>query len=151
MAARFARPGGMLEKMAAYCRETGQPAPKTPGEHFRCIFESLALLYRQTILEAEKLSGRQVKTLHVVGGGSQNQLLNRFTADATGLTLVIGPVEATAIGNVLVQAIADGQVGSLSEGRALVARSFPPETLRPQAPGRWHDAAELFARLNLLT
>ncbi len=151
MAARFARPGKMLEKMAAYCRETGQPTPTTPGEHFRCIFESLALLYRQTLLEAEELSGRQVKTLHVVGGGSQNRLLNRFTADATGRTLVIGPVEATAIGNVLVQAIADGQVGSWSEGRALVARSFPPETLHPQAPELWHDAAERFARLDLLT
>ena len=150
-AARFARPGGMLEKMAAYCRETGQPAPATPGEHFRCIFESLALLYRQTLLEAEALAGRQIKTLHVVGGGSQNALLNQFTADATGRTLVVGPVEATAIGNVLVQAIADGQIGSLGEGRALVARSFPPETLRPQNPDRWHEAAERFARLDLLT
>ena len=151
MAARFARPSGMLEKMATYCHETGQPAPESPGEHFRCIFESLALLYRQTLQEAEELAGRRVKTLHVVGGGSQNQLLNRFTADATGRTLVIGPVEATAIGNVLVQAIADGQIGSLGELRAVVARSFPPETVYPEAPERWHDAAERFARLDVLT
>ncbi len=150
-AARFARPGGMLEKIAAYCRETGQPVPATPGEYFRLIFESLALLYRQTLLEAEELAGRTVRTLHVVGGGSQNKLLNRFTADATGRTLVVGPVEATAIGNVLVQAIADGRIGSLDEGRALVARSFPPETLRPQVPERWRERAERFARLDALT
>ena len=151
MAARFARPGGMLEKIAAYCRETGQTAPASPGENFRCIFESLALLYRQTLLEAEEVSGRQVKTLHVVGGGSQNRLLNRFTADATGRTLVVGPVEATAIGNVLVQAIADGRIGSLGELRGVVARSFPPETIQPQAPERWHEAAARFARLDVLT
>ena len=150
-AARFARPGGMLEKIAGYCRETGQPVPVTPGEHFRTVFESLALLYRQTLREAEALAGRAVRTLHVVGGGSQNKLLNQFTADATDRTLVVGPVEATAIGNVLVQAIADGRIGSLDEGRALVARSFPPETLHPQAPDRWHERAERFAQLDVLT
>ncbi len=128
---RFARPGGMLTKMYDYLRETGQPPLETPGAHFRCILESLARLYGKTLVEVEKLTGRTIQTLHIVGGGSQNRLLNQMTADATGRPVLAGPVEGTAIGNVLVQALALGDVASLTELRVIVRRSFPLETYLP--------------------
>ncbi len=145
--ARFAKPGEMPEKIVAFCRETHQPIPRTPGEFTRCILESLALLYRQTIAEIERLTGRSLNRIHIVGGGSQSQLLNQFCADATGLTVVAGPVEATAIGNVLVQALALGHIGSLPEGRQLVADSFSVRTYQPQQTSAWQAMFETFKTL----
>jgi rhamnulokinase len=151
-AERFGKPGRMLEKIASYCHETGQPAPENPGECFRCIFESLALLYRKTLSDAERLTGRKARVLHIVGGGCQNQLLNQMTADATGCTALVGPVEATAIGNALLQAVALGEIGSLAELRRVVARSFPLDAVTPQEDeGRWAASAERFGRLQLLS
>ena len=150
-AARFAKVGDMTGRIAAYCRETDQPAPATPGEFVRCIFESLALLYRQTLEDLERLSGQRIRVLHVVGGGSQNRLLNQWTAGATGRQVFAGPAEATAIGNVLLQRLALGEIGSWRHLRAIVAYSFPIRIFPPQNRPRWDRAAERFARLDQLT
>ncbi len=149
-AARFARPGDLPGAIAAYCRDTDQPAPESPGEFTRCIFESLALLYRRTLEDLEGLTGQRVDVLHIVGGGCKNALLNQMTANAIGRPVLAGPVEATAIGNLLLQALALGQVGSLPHLRRLVARSFPVTTVRPRERKLWDAAAQRFARLTLL-
>jgi rhamnulokinase len=138
---RFLSPGEMPEKIAAFCRETGQPVPKKPGQFIRCALESLALYYRWTLKSMEGLTGRRFDRLHIVGGGTKNSLLNHFTANALQLPVVVGPVEATAAGNILVQAMALGHVGSLAEAREIMARSVQLETIRPQ-PVSWSDAVE---------
>lgn len=145
--ARFGKPGDMPSKIVAYCQETGQPVPSTPGQFTRCILESLALLYRQTIKEIELLTDRRLKRIHIVGGGSQSELLNQFSADATGLTVLAGPVEATAIGNVLVQAIALGHLDSLATARKLVAESFSVITYHSNHSSAWQDAYTKFTNL----
>lgn len=150
-AIRFGRPGDMPGKIAAYCRETDQPAPETPGEFTRCIFESLALSYWQTVEELVSLTGQPLHTLHVVGGGSRNALLNQWTANATGRQVIAGPVEATAIGNLLLQALALGELGSRDRLRATVADSFPVRIFRPAQRKPWATAAGRFTRLDLLT
>jgi rhamnulokinase len=134
---RFLKPGEMPQKMASFCVDTGQPVPETPGEYVRCIFESLALLYRVTIEELEQLSGRTIRRLHIVGGGSQSALLNQFAASATGRQVIAGPAEATAIGNVLLQAIALGDLGSLAALRQVVRDSFALQTFEPISPEIW--------------
>ena len=123
-APQFARVGGMTAKIAQYCGRTGQPAPESPGEFVRCIYESLALLYAETLGDIERLSGREIDTLNVVGGGSQADLLNQMTADACGVLVEAGPAEATAIGNVGIQVIAMGSLGGIDALRELVRRSF---------------------------
>jgi rhamnulokinase len=148
-AARFMKPGEMPQKIVAYCLETGQPAPQTPGQFARCILESLALLYRVTLEEMERLTGRTVTRLHIVGGGSQNALLNQFAANATGRRVVAGPAEATAAGNVLIQAIALGQVDSLPALRKIVRDSFALQTFKPLEPQGWQGAYQRFLNLTL--
>ena len=147
-APQFARPGDMPRKIAAFCRDTGQPAPETPGQFARCIFESLALLYQQTLAEIEQLTGRSIARLHIVGGGSQSALLNQFAASATGRDVLAGPVEATAIGNALIQAIALGHLSSLGELRAVVRASFPLQSYHPQDAAHWQEAFQRFASLH---
>ena len=110
----------------------------------RCIFESLALLYRVTIEELEQLSGRTISRLHIVGGGSQSALLNQFAASATGRQVIAGPAEATAIGNVLLQAIALGDLGSLAALRQVVRNSFALQTIEPISPEIWGAAYQRF-------
>ncbi len=144
---RFMKPGNMPAKIVAFCSETNQPIPETPGQFTRCILESLALLYRQTIGVIELLTNRHLSRIHIVGGGSQSELLNQFSADATGLTVVAGPVEATAIGNVLVQALALGHLDSLTAGRQLVADSFSVITHQPQQTEAWQQAYAKFTNL----
>lgn len=125
---RFLAPGGMPGRIAAACREAGQPEPTTAAEFTRCVLDSLAVAYRDAIDDARRLSGREVEVVHVVGGGSRNELLCQLTADACGLPVVAGPAEATAIGNVLVQARAAGVIsGDLAALRSLLRRtqSFP--------------------------
>ena len=131
--ARFLSPGDMPDKITAFCRETGQPLPQTPGQFGRTILESLALTYAQTLRQLEKLVGRKFQRLHIVGGGSRNHLLNHLTSDATGLTVITGPVEATALGNILIQALALGHVASAGDLRAVVERSFPTQVFHPGA------------------
>jgi len=150
-AARFAKPGEMPEKIAAFCRETNQPAPETPGQFTRCILESLALLYRKTLEEIIQLTGREISRLHIVGGGSQSALLNQFAASATQREVIAGPVEATAIGNVLIQALALGHIESLDALRGIVRDSFPLQNFQPQETQSWREAFERFSSLNLTT
>lgn len=146
-APEFLPPGDMPGKIARYCARTGQAAPATRGAHIRCALESLALAYRRTLGELARLTGRKFERLHVVGGGSRNELLNQFTADATGLPLLAGPVEATALGNVLLQAIGLGQLRDLAEARELARRSFTPTAFSPRDPAPWDRAWERFERL----
>ena len=145
--ARFWKPDDMPEKIAAYCRETGQPGPETPGQFTRCIYESLALLYARTLGEIAEVTGRAIARLHIVGGGSQGRLLNQFAASATGCTVLAGPVEATALGNVLLQAVALGHLASLSALREVVRGSFAIESYEPQDRAEWQHAAARFAAL----
>ena len=145
--ARFLMPDQMPEKIADYCRETDQPVPRTPGETVRCALESLALLYRQTARDVDRLMGRATRVMHIVGGGSQNALLNQFTANALQIPVMAGPSEATTAGNVLVQAIASGELKSLSQARELVARSFPIQAFHPADAAAWDSASRQFQAL----
>lgn len=129
----FLAPGGMPARIEAYCRERNRPVPPSKGSMIRSLFEGLAMVYRETIEQIESLTGRTYKTLHIVGGGSQNRLLNQFVADCTGKVVQAGPVEATAYGNCLMQAIALGDIGSLAEARAIVRASVACETFEPSA------------------
>lgn len=142
---RFLSPGDMPEKIQAFCKETRQPVPKKPGQIIRCALESLALYYRRTLRSIEQLTGRNIERLHIVGGGAKNSLLNHFTANALQLPVVVGPAEATAAGNILVQAMALGHVKSLEEARQIVAQSNTLETIRPQ-PVSWDGAVERMER-----
>ncbi|HXF70727.1 MAG TPA: rhamnulokinase family protein [Thermoflexus sp.] len=143
---RFLPPGDMPTRIQAFCRETGQPVPEEPGEIVRCILESLALKYRWVIERLERLLGRPIPAIHIVGGGSRNTLLCQWTADATGRPVLAGPAEATAIGNVMVQAMALGHVGNLEEAREVIRRSFSPTiyTPRPETASMWADAYDRF-------
>jgi rhamnulokinase len=136
----FLKPGDMPARIRAFCRRTGQPEPGSPGAIVRCALESLALKYRWVLERLEAVVGQRLAPIHIVGGGAQNQLLNQCTADATGRTVVAGPAEATAAGNLLVQALALGHVGSLAEARAVVRRSFTPQIFEPAASGDWDGA-----------
>jgi len=147
---RFLSPGDMPKKIAAFCRETGQPAPASPGQFVRVILESLALTYAQTLRQLETLTGHEIETLHIVGGGGRNDLLNQLTADATQTTVVAGPVEATAIGNILIQALALGHVESAGHLRRIVEDSFPTKTFTP-GPGLSDDVRLRFQKLESST
>ncbi len=130
---RFLPPGDMPARIADYCLEHGLQPPRAPAETVRSIIESLAVAYDRTLRTAAELSGKEIRTIHIIGGGSQNQLLCQLTADHTGLPVLAGPVEATAIGNVLVQARTQGlTTGSLNNLRALVAHTFTPVLYTPE-------------------
>jgi rhamnulokinase len=125
--------GDMPARIAEACRKTGQPVPETPPEMVRCIMDSLARAHRDTLAEARQLSGREVDVVHIVGGGARNELLCQLTADACGIPVLAGPVEATAIGNILIQARALGSVGSsLAEMRALIRATQPIRRFEPR-------------------
>ncbi len=143
---RFLNPPDMPKAIQALCRETGQPAPRTEGELVRCAYESLALKYRQVLGWLEELAGSRIEVIHIVGGGSQSQILNQFTADACQRTVMAGPVEATAMGNLLGQARADGELASLSEMRQVIRKSSEVRTYAPQKADAWENAAASFAR-----
>lgn len=146
-AADFLNPGDMPAAIAASCQRSGQPAPSSVGEVVRCCLESLALRYRWVIGALEKLLDHQFTTIRVVGGGSQNRLLCQWTADACGKPVVAGPVEATALGNIVVQAIATGHLSDLAAGRRAVAASVDQETFTPRADAGWDAAFERFVQL----
>ena len=132
--------GDMPAMLRSFCEKTGQPAPQTKGQFVRCALESLAMKYRWTLEKLDELRGIRHSPVHIVGGGSQNKLLCQFTADATQRPVVTGPVEATAVGNVLLQALNRGHVASLQEAREVVRNSFGVETYEPGAAGEWDDA-----------
>jgi rhamnulokinase len=143
----FLAPGDMPARLRDFCMRTGQPPPETQGAFVRCALESLALKYRWVVEKLEALTGRSITVIHIVGGGTKNRLLNQFTADATGRPVVTGPVEATAIGNILMQMLAVGQISSLSEGRELVRRSFSVETYQPQNEAAWTEAYQRYLEI----
>jgi rhamnulokinase len=143
---RFLWPGDMPTRIREYCEETGQPVPLETATLFRVIFESLALKYTWVVEQLSAVTGQQIDRIHIVGGGSQNELLCQMTANASKREVVAGPVEATAIGNIVIQAIASGELRDLPEARELIARSFPMKTYEPKGYF-WRDAKERFAKL----
>jgi rhamnulokinase len=146
---RFLAPGDMPARIAAACRESRQPEPDGPAQTLRTVLASLACKYRLVLEELEAVTRRRIERLHVVGGGARNALLRQLTADVTGRPVIAGPVEASAAGNVLVQAAATGELGSLADMRALAQRSFPTTVAEP---GDDRDAAdELYHRFLAVT
>lgn len=141
-APEFLAPDDMPAAITAYCRRTGQPAPEGQAAIVRCVLESLALAHRRTLRRAAELADREITHVHLVGGGSRNELLCQLTADATGLPVTAGPAEATALGNILVQARAHGLVGDLAEMRHLIATTQPLRVHYPSGdPRAWDRAA----------
>ncbi len=136
----FLSPGDMPDKIEQFCRDTKQRTPHTRGDYVRTCLESLALTYRKTLEGMEDILGRRLNTIYIVGGGSQNELLNQMTADACQRPVVAGPVEATAVGNILVQAMATGDVKTLADARAIVRASFDVKRYEPGAPKQWDEA-----------
>jgi rhamnulokinase len=143
----FHAPQDMPSAIQEFCKVSGQPVPETKGEILRCALESLALEYRSTAGQISRLTNKTYPVLHIIGGGAQNRLLNQLAANATGCTVIAGPVEATAIGNILVQAVALGELSSIAEGRALVRGSFDVETYQPQEPAAWEEAYRRYNNL----
>jgi rhamnulokinase len=127
----FAPPGGMPERIHAYCVERGLTPPESDGEYAICILNSLAHTYKKTLAEISAVTGRKIELIHILGGGSQNDLLNQLTADICGITVKTGPVEATLFGNIAVQAISAGVVANLTEARALIEKSFTSKVFQP--------------------
>lgn len=141
--AAFLPPGDMPARIAAACERSGQPVPDTPAQTVRCILDSLALAYRRTVREAQRLTDREVDVVHIVGGGAHNEVLCQLTADACGVPVVAGPVEATALGNVLVQARALGALsGGLPELRRLARDAGPLHRYEPRATAAWRAAED---------
>jgi rhamnulokinase len=143
----FLHPPDMPEAVATYLRRTGQDPPASKASLVRSLLESLALKYRFVIDELGRTIDRPIRRIHVIGGGSRNELLCQFTADATGLPVVTGPAEATAVGNILVQAMALGRISSLSEIRSIIRRSFALRTYEPAGTAAWDAAAARFRAL----
>ena len=133
----FLRPPDMAAAIAEYCLRTHQPQPKSPGAFTRAILESLAFKYRVVLDTLEELTGTDITEVQVVGGGSRNRLLNQFTADATGRSVIAGPVEATALGNIAMQMVGTGAVSGLAEARRIIEYSFPAERFDPVAADQW--------------
>jgi rhamnulokinase len=140
----FLRPADMLAAIDKFCSKTQQPPPSNPGAYVRCILESLAMKYRLALRSLEQLCGQHIEQVRIVGGGSRNRLLNQFTANATGRTVLAGPAEATALGNIAVQILATGEASSLAEVRAIVERSFPTDVFEPTETDRWEQHFQRF-------
>jgi rhamnulokinase len=136
----FLKPGDMPARIRAYCRMTNQPVPESKGAIIRCALEGVALKYRWVLERVEEILGHRLEPLHIVGGGTQNRLLSQLTADAIGRRVVTGPIEATATGNIMVQAMALGHIASLEEGRQVVRNSFEVTSYEPVQRAGWDDA-----------
>lgn len=144
----FAAAGDMQPKIADYCQRTGQDAPASVGSTARCLLEGLALRYRKALADLERLTGRPCRAVHVVGGGSRNRLLCQFTANATGRPVIAGPSEATAMGNILLQALAQRSLGSIREVREVVRRSTELKAYEPHPSSAWDDAYGAFLQIS---
>jgi rhamnulokinase len=140
----FLKPGDMPARIRAFCQMTEQPIPQSEGATIRCVLEGIALKYRWVLERIEEMLGHRLEPLHIVGGGTQNQLLSQLTADAIGRPVVTGPIEATASGNFLMQALALGHIASLEEGREVIRNSFDVTTYQPASRPEWDEA---YARL----
>ncbi len=143
----FLAPGDMPARLIEFCIRTGQTPPRDEGAMVRCCLESLALKYRWTIDRLESILNTKIKTIYAVGGGTKNSLLCQFTADACGRIVHAGPIEATAVGNIMMQALAYGQVGSIADLRTVVAQSFPVTIYEPHDTAIWVEAVGRFATL----
>jgi rhamnulokinase len=143
----FLNPGNMPEAVQEFCNKTNQTVPVTRGEIARCIYDSLVLKYKFTIEQIELVTGKQIKKLHIIGGGANNKMMNQLTADATGINVVAGPAEATATGNIMIQARALGAVGSITEIREVIKNSFEVSEYNPSPNEKWDFAYEKFKRL----
>ncbi len=136
----FLKPGDMPVRIQAYCQTTNQSVPQSKGAIIRCALESIALKYRWVLERVEEMLGRRLEPLHIVGGGTQNRLLSQLTADAIGRQVIAGPIEATATGNIIMQAMALGHLASLEEGREVVRNSFEVTSYEPVTGAGWDDA-----------
>lgn len=145
--ARFFPPGDLPSRVQSFCAETDQPVPHEIGALTRCIFESLALKYRLVLHRVMNLTKQAVDVIHIIGGGSQNGLLCQMTADATGIPVLAGPREATALGNAVVQLIALGELENMAQGRQLIRESFPLASYAPQNTAAWEAQIARFERL----
>lgn len=143
----FLAPGDMPRRIAEYCKTTGQPVPETPGEVVRCIFDSLALYYRYTADIIDEMRGTRTPYIHIVGGGVKEAPLCRFAASACGRPVYAGPVEATAIGNIAVQAIASGELANVAQARECVRRSFEVKEYAPCDTDMWEYGYVRFKQL----
>lgn len=144
----FANPPSMIEAIQQYCRETGQTVPETPAEICRCIFDSLALRYRQVFLWLKEFATFDLNVLHIIGGGSLNKFLNQFTADALGVEVLAGPQECTAIGNIMLQAKASGDVADIWAMRAIIANSVEMVPYHPTGDkAAWNQAYEKYINI----
>jgi rhamnulokinase len=144
----FFHPGDMPARIQAYCQRTGQVVPQTKGEIVRVALESIALKYRLVLERLEMLTGTRLDPIHIIGGGTKNRLLSQLTANCTGRRCITGPVEATAIGNILMQAIGLGHLESLDQARAVVRASFAPDVFEPAGSADWDEA---YKRLQKVT
>ena len=145
--ASFANPSSMVEAIKQYCEKTGQHVPQNYGEFCRCIFESLALRYRQIFTWLKDFADFDLNVLHIIGGGSLNQYLNQFTADSCGVTVLAGPQEGTAIGNIMLQAKASGLVKDIWEMRQIIANSLELKKFEPNNKEAWDEAYEKFLKV----
>ena len=143
----FANPKSMLKAIDDFCERTNQSKPQSDAEVIRLIFESLALRYREVLDMLENMAPFAIDVLHIIGGGAKNHLLNQYTANATGKRVVAGPAEATAIGNVMLQAMGAGAVASLAEARAIIRNSVEQEIFLPEAEEQWREAYKKFQTL----
>lgn len=146
----FASPGNMPQRIRDYCRRTGQTIPQTVGEIVRCVIDSLALCYRYTAENLSALTGIKPDGINIVGGGCQNGLLSQITADASGLPVTAGPIEATSVGNILSQLISDGEVSGIKEARQLVAESFEMQKYEPGKISESSDADASYEKFTKL-
>ncbi|MGH7127960.1 MAG: FGGY-family carbohydrate kinase, partial [Planctomycetaceae bacterium] len=143
----FLNPDDMPAALRNWCRDHGEPQPETEGQFIRCALESLALKYRRVLGWLEALTGTPVEVVHVVGGGGRNELLNQFTASACGRPVIAGPVEATVLGNVLVQARTAGELGTLADIRRVVRASCDLQRYEPADATAWQEAFGRFEQL----
>jgi rhamnulokinase len=143
----FATPGNMPQRIRDFCKNTNQPVPESKGEIIRCVAQSLALKYRYTVECLEEILGKKLNVIHMIGGGIKDKMLCQLTANATGREVVAGPVEATSIGNIIVQAMALKEIGNLREARQIVKNSFPTTVYQPENISEWDEAYSKFVKL----
>jgi len=140
----FLAPGDMPEAIRQFCRQTSQTVPEDEGAVVRCALESVAMKFRQVLGMCEELGGGRIETIHIVGGGTRNRQLCQAAADACGRRVVAGPVEATAVGNLMMQAVAAGDVASIPEAREVIRQSFSVDEYEPQNTSQWDQAYQRF-------
>lgn len=144
---QFYQAGNMIKKIRTYCEETGQPVPQTVGELARCVYESLAMQYKITFNCLEKVTGYRLDAFRIVGGGGQNHMLNQFTANAIERPVYAGPTECACAGNILVQAMEDGEIGSFTQVRDVVENSFTVKMYEPKDTAKWKDGFEKYRKV----